>query len=154
MFSSQSSHNPTQRGLDPEPPDPVPGCVAAGLGCLSSDQSECSGLQLPLGRVPAGSAVPDRACLGFCQMYRGWDPPDHQAVPLPLAVHQPPTVQPAHPRHPLSSNLNWTFFSFAVVFPLTYGLNEAFRRRETARRFIFRRSRVHVAYTGVHACCV
>ena len=84
-------------------------------------------------------------------MYRGWDPPDHQAVPLPLAVHQPPTVQPAHPRHPLSSNLNWTFFSFAVVFPLTYGLNEAFRRRETVRRLIFRPFRVHVALDRVRA---
>jgi hypothetical protein len=33
---------------------------------------------------------------------------------------------------PLSANINWTFFSFAVVFPLTFSLNEAFRRREVA----------------------
>lgn len=32
----------------------------------------------------------------------------------------------------LNANLNWTFFSFAVVFPLTFSLNEAFRRRELA----------------------
>ena len=28
--------------------------------------------------------------------------------------------------------INWTFFSFAVVFPLTFSLNEAFKRRELA----------------------
>ena len=28
--------------------------------------------------------------------------------------------------------MNWTFFSFALVFPLTFSLNEAFRRRENA----------------------
>ena len=33
---------------------------------------------------------------------------------------------------PLSANINWTFFSFAVVFPLTFSLNEAFKRRELA----------------------
>jgi hypothetical protein len=33
---------------------------------------------------------------------------------------------------PLNMNVNWTFFSFAVVFPLTFSLNEAFRRRELA----------------------
>ena len=33
---------------------------------------------------------------------------------------------------PLSVNLNWTFLSFALVFPLTFSLNEAFRRRELA----------------------
>ena len=32
----------------------------------------------------------------------------------------------------LSANINWTFFSFAVVFPLTFSLNEAFKRRELA----------------------
>jgi hypothetical protein len=33
---------------------------------------------------------------------------------------------------PLAANLNWTFVSFALVFPLTFSLNEAFRRRELA----------------------
>lgn len=32
----------------------------------------------------------------------------------------------------LSANINWTFFSFAIVFPLTFSLNEAFKRRELA----------------------
>jgi hypothetical protein len=32
----------------------------------------------------------------------------------------------------LAANINWTFFSFAVVLPLTFLLNEAFRRRELA----------------------
>jgi hypothetical protein len=32
----------------------------------------------------------------------------------------------------LAANINWTFFSFAVVFPLTFALNEAFKRRELA----------------------
>lgn len=33
---------------------------------------------------------------------------------------------------PLAVNLNWTFFSAALVFPLSFSLNEAFRRRELA----------------------
>ena len=32
----------------------------------------------------------------------------------------------------LSANLNWTLPSFAIVFPLTFSLNEAFKRRELA----------------------
>jgi hypothetical protein len=37
---------------------------------------------------------------------------------------------------PVAANLNWTFVSFALVFPLTFSLNEAFRRRELALQLL------------------
>lgn len=36
--------------------------------------------------------------------------------------------------HVFAGNLSWTFISFAVVFPLTYSIGEAFKRREEALR--------------------
>ena len=54
-----------------------------------------------------------------------------QPPPLPHRFsHEVHAVPCADER--LSANVNWTFFSFAVVFPLTFSLNEAFKRRELA----------------------
>jgi len=36
--------------------------------------------------------------------------------------------------HRLAVNVSWAFISFAIIFPLTYQLNETFKRREAALR--------------------
>ena len=48
------------------------------------------------------------------------------------ALRHAPGSRPTCVDERLSANINWTFFSFAVVFPLTFSLNEAFKRRELA----------------------
>lgn len=38
--------------------------------------------------------------------------------------------------HRLAVNVSWAFISFAIIFPLTNSLNETFKRREQALRFL------------------